>query len=133
VFWDHILEAFRERVESIPVGETQLRPVEQDMSYAFVVFHYPRPDYRHDLLMRMQEMAELMAKVPGFIDAGQWAEEEGDCMAAISTWESKEACVAASDKAAASAIPFQYDERWESRPRQRFGFVRVSIPGQARA
>jgi heme-degrading monooxygenase HmoA len=71
------------------------------MSYAFVVFHYPRPDYRHDLLVRMQEMAELMATVPGFIDAGQGAEEEGDCIAAISTWESKEACVvAALDKAA---------------------------------
>ena len=41
--------------------------------------------------------------------------------------------VAALDKAAASAIPFQYDERWESRPPAEVGFVRVSIPGQARA
>jgi hypothetical protein len=82
------------------------------------------------LLLRMHQMAELMAMVPGVIDAGQWAEERSDCIVGISMWESKGACLAASDKAAASTIPSLYGEQRESRPRQGFSFVKVPIGGQ---
>jgi hypothetical protein len=92
------------------------------MTYAFIVLHYPRPPYRDDMLKRMQEVEDVIAGVPGFIDAGQWAEDDGDCIAGISMWQTKEAWRTTMDKAATVAIDFGYSEERESRPRQRFGF-----------
>jgi hypothetical protein len=85
LFWDHILETFRDRVERVPPHETQLQRTRRGgMGYAFVAFHYPGPEYRDELLFRMHQMAEMMATVPGVVDAGQWAEERSDCIVGIS-------------------------------------------------
>jgi hypothetical protein len=52
VFWDHILETFRNRVERTSPHEPCLQPGGHDVSYPFVVFHYPRPEHRAQLLFR---------------------------------------------------------------------------------
>lgn len=40
------------------------------MSFAFIVFHYPKPQYRDDMLRSMRAMAEIMSSVPGFWTRG---------------------------------------------------------------
>ena len=84
------------------------------MSFAFIVFHYPKPQYRDDMLRSMRAVAEIMSSVPGFVDAGQWAEEDSDRIAGISLWESKEACERALEKASTASGKFAYDDEREA-------------------
>lgn len=64
------------------------------MSFIFMVFHYPTPEHRDELLHGMVEMAGFFADKPGFIDAGPWVEEGEGRIVGISRWESKEAFLA---------------------------------------
>ena len=86
------------------------------MSFMFMVFHYPTPEHRDELLREMVEMAGFFADKRGFIDAGPWVEQGGGRIVGISKWESKEAFLASGLTIGGSTeIP-----EGETRPRERF-------------
>lgn len=81
-----------------------------------MVFHYPEPAHRDELVRSMREMAAQMAGQPGFIEAGGWAEPGSDCVIGISKWASREAFFATG----ISLRPPDEIVPGETRPRQRF-------------
>ncbi len=89
------------------------------MSFVFMAFHYPKPEYRDVLLRGMAELRPVMATVPGFIEGGPWREEGNERIVAISKWESKQAFLAAWPAIAAAIADVPFDE-WEFREQELF-------------
>lgn len=87
------------------------------MSFAFVVFHYPEPERREELLAGMREMAEQFAAAPGLVEVQQWWDEANDCLVGWSRWESREAFEALGVKRPPEGSPPPAGER---APRRRF-------------
>ena len=82
-----------------------------------MVFHYPRPDYRDELARRMLEMGAFLRGRPGCLEVGPpYLTEDGQCVVGISTWESREAFLAAGLTIGGSDQVFE----GEIRPRERF-------------
>ena len=94
------------------------------MRFGLVAFHYPRPEYRDEMIQRIHDAAEVMAKVPGCIEAGCWLDETTGAVVATGKWESKQARIAAFRAVVAAKVDFDYDDR-ESRPRQVFNLSSV--------
>lgn len=92
------------------------------MSFIFMVYHYPKPEHRQDLLKGMEEMRDIMAQHPGFIDAGPWEELDSERIVGISTWESQEAFIAATPPGFGQPSDTVHD--WETKPRQKFHLQR---------
>ncbi len=96
------------------------------MTFIFMVFHYPAPDHRDELIRGMTEMAALMSGTPGFIDAGQWWDERRpDRLIGLSRWESRDAFLASGITVAADTD--EVPQR-ELRPRERFFLDQVAAP-----
>jgi heme-degrading monooxygenase HmoA len=91
--------------------------LEVAVSVGLVAFHYPKPEYRDELVQRVRRAAEVMATVPGCLDVGCWHEEATGAVVTTGKWESKDALRAGF--AAVAAADVDYDER-ESRPREVF-------------
>lgn len=87
-----------------------------------MTYHYPKPEHRQDLLKGMEEMREVMAQHPGFIDAGPWEEIGSDRIVGISVWESREAFVAAMPPGFGQ--PNERIHEWETQPREPLHLVR---------
>jgi len=89
------------------------------VSVGLVAFHYPKPEYRGELVRRVRHPAELMATIPGCLDVGCGQDEATGAVATTGKWESKDALMAAFEAVAAANVDFDYDDR-ESRPRDVF-------------
>jgi heme-degrading monooxygenase HmoA len=86
------------------------------VAFVFMVFHYPEPSHRDELLRGMAETASLFDGRPGFIEAGPWVEEGTDRVIGISRWESREAFEAVG----LEIRPADEVVEGETRPRERF-------------
>jgi quinol monooxygenase YgiN len=88
------------------------------MSFAFMVFHWPKPERREALAQSMREMREALLQTPGCVDVDPpyLVDHEGDCLVGISKWESEAAFRASGFVLRA---PDEIVEG-ETRPRQRF-------------
>ena len=99
------------------------------MSFIFMVLHYPTLEHRDELARQMGEMGAFLSATPGCVEVGPpYLTEDGSCLVGISTWESKEAFLAAGLTLGGS------DEvvEGETRPRERF-FLHEAKAGQGRA
>ena len=66
------------------------------MSFIFMVLHYPTLEHRDELARQMGEMGAFLSATPGCVEVGPpYLTEDGRCLIGISTWESKEAFLAA--------------------------------------
>ena len=95
------------------------------MSFIFMTIHYPRSECRDELLQGMTEMAAIMAKTPGFIEAGPWQEVDAERIIGISRWESREAFLAAVPPGFGQ--PSSDVHEWETRPREPFHIERAGL------
>lgn len=92
------------------------------MSYLFMAVHHPEPGRRDDVYASMRRMAESMAGTPGLIEIGPWLEYDGDAVAGLSRWESREAFEAAMP---GSGVPNSIIHEGETRPR---GYFHLTQP-----
>ena len=88
------------------------------MTYIYMVIHHPKPEHRDDLIDSMVERAELMARTPGFIDAGPWEVDGDSRIIGIARWTSKETFLAAVPPGFGNATDETHE--WETRPREVF-------------
>ncbi len=87
------------------------------MRYLSVAMHYPKPEHVDDLLGVMKRLGEALQTVPGLLDASAWKESANDRLVALSTWESRQACLIARSGIgeAIKDVPF---DKWEAKPRE---------------
>jgi Antibiotic biosynthesis monooxygenase len=90
----------------------------KEVSFVFMVFHWPEPEHRDALAKSMLEMRNALQQTPGCIDVDPpyLVDHEGECLVGISKWDSREAF------GASGLVLGAPDEivEGETRPRQRF-------------
>ena len=89
------------------------------MKVGLVAFHYPSPEFHDEMLRRVGQAAEFIARTPGCLAADCWLSAEPEAVVSTGQWESEEAYRASFAAARAAGIDFRYDER-EVRPRDIF-------------
>ena len=88
-----------------------------DVSFIFMVFHWPEPGCGDALARSMREMADLLAGTPGCIAVEPpYFNEDGGCLVGISKWESRQAFFASG----IALRPADQIVEGETRPRERF-------------
>jgi len=89
--------------------------------YLFMAFHYPKPEYRDDLLRWIQRFGAALRVQPGLLQLADFDDPANGRIVAVSIWESAEHFRAGREKAAAS---LNFDEArydlWETRPLEVF-------------
>ncbi|MGI8695738.1 MAG: hypothetical protein ACR2JQ_03690 [Mycobacteriales bacterium] len=87
------------------------------MSIGWVAFHYPKPEYRDDMIRRVHAAAQVLIEVPGCPDVHCWETVEIGAIVASGRWESNEARQAGFAAAREAGVDFDYDDRqlrpWE--------------------
>lgn len=89
------------------------------MQVGLVAFHYPRPEYRAQMLSRVRHAAEVIGAMPGCLEADCWLGKDGTAIVTTGKWESEQAFTAGFAAARDAGVDFIYDER-EARPREIF-------------
>ena len=89
-----------------------------------VAVHYPRPEYRDEMIQRVRRAAEVMAAAARCLDVACWRDEAAGTVVTTGRWESEDARWAGFAAVAAAGVDFDYDER-EQRPREVFNLVPV--------
>jgi heme-degrading monooxygenase HmoA len=87
------------------------------MAFVFMVFHYPEPGRRDDLVRAMKAMTAELRGLPGCLEVGAWQDSQSDRLVGISSWESREAFLAAGMAVTPSGGEAPEGERL---PRERF-------------
>ncbi len=88
-----------------------------DMSFIFMVFHWPEPGHGEVLAQSMREMGGALAGLPGCTAVEPpYLTDGGACLVGISKWESREAFFASG----ITLRPPEEIAEGETRPRQRF-------------
>lgn len=82
-----------------------------------LAFHYPKPEYRDQMVKRIERASAVMATQPGFLAADCWIDEDGDAVVAVGTFDSKEQWLAAMQVITAADVDFEFDAR-EREPRR---------------
>jgi hypothetical protein len=60
--------------------------------FTHIAIHYPKPEFRDELLASMQRIDAAAQGMPGLIRIGEWTEVDGGTrLVGIATWESREA------------------------------------------
>ncbi|MGW4378386.1 antibiotic biosynthesis monooxygenase [Kitasatospora sp. NPDC004531] len=88
------------------------------MSFGFIAFHYPRPEYVEEFVGRCHLVREVLERQPGFVRAEVWVTLDGEAVVTAGEFGSQQAfrgAFAAVGRECGEAVVF--DER-EARPRQ---------------
>ena len=99
------------------------------MTYIFMVLHYPRPEYRDQLLSGMARIAAVMRTVPGCLEVSPWQQLDNACVAAISRWDSPESTKLGWAAVEAAGIDPSFDPEGEFQARERLSFVEIAASG----
>jgi heme-degrading monooxygenase HmoA len=94
------------------------------MQVGLVAFHYPRPEYRDQMLGRVQQASWFIEASPGCLAIDCWLTEDGTAIVSTGKWDSEEAFHAGFAAARAGGVDFTYDDR-EPRPREVFRLAHV--------
>jgi heme-degrading monooxygenase HmoA len=89
------------------------------MQVGLVAFHYPRPEFRAQMMSRVRRAAEVIEAMPGCMGVDCWLGEDGTAIVTTGKWESEQAFTAGFAAARDAGVDFTYDER-EARPREIF-------------
>jgi heme-degrading monooxygenase HmoA len=98
------------------------------LTYLFMILHYPRPEYRDELLAGMSRVADVMRTVPGCLEVAPWQQLDSECVAAVSRWDSPEATKLGWAAVEAAGLDPSFNPRGEFRERERFSFVEIAAP-----
>ena len=86
------------------------------MQVGLVAFHYPRPEYRAQMLSRVHRAAEVIGAEPGCLGVDCWLAEDGAVIVTTGKWDSRESYASGFAAARAAGVDFTFDDR-EARPR----------------
>ncbi|HEU5440436.1 MAG TPA: hypothetical protein VFU88_14185 [Ktedonobacterales bacterium] len=86
------------------------------MRYLFMAIHYPKPEYRNDLLRWIQRVGAALRAQPGLRELGDFDDRANGRILAVSIWESAEHFRAGRERAFASLGEEAPYDLWESRP-----------------
>ncbi|MGH2487438.1 MAG: hypothetical protein ACRDHE_15645 [Ktedonobacterales bacterium] len=90
------------------------------MRYLFMAFHYPRPEYRDDLLRHIHLVGAALRAQPGLVQLADFDDPANGRIVAVSIWESAEAFRMGRARAMASHDEEPRYDVWESRPLEVF-------------
>lgn len=90
------------------------------MRYLFMAFHYPKPEYRADLLLWIQRVGAALRAQPGLLQLGDFDDPANGRIVAVSIWESAEHFRTGRHKAMASLGEEAPYDLWETRPLEVF-------------
>src|SRR5690348_8705262 len=93
---------------------------EVDMRYLFMAFHYPRPEYRTELIQHIQHVGAALRAQPGLLELADFDDPASGRIVAISIWESAEAFRVGRQRAMASLGAEPPYDLWETRPLEVF-------------
>jgi heme-degrading monooxygenase HmoA len=94
------------------------------MQVGLVAFHYPRPEFRAQMMSRVRRAAEVIEAMPGCLGVDCWLGKDGMAIVTTGKWESEQAFTASFAAARDAGVDFTYDER-EVRPREIFRLSRA--------
>ncbi len=94
------------------------------MQVGMVAFHYPSPEYRDQMLGRVQQACGFIGASPGCLAVDCWLTEDGTSIVSTGKWESEAALKAGFAAARAGGVDFTYDDR-ETRPREIYRLAHV--------
>ena len=89
------------------------------MQVGLVAFHYPRSEFRAEMMSRIRRAAEVIEAMPGCLGVDCWLGKDGAAIVTTGKWESEQAYFAGFAAARDAGVDFTYDER-EARPREIF-------------
>jgi hypothetical protein len=87
--------------------------------FTHIAIHYPRPEYRNQLIASMKRVAAAAEGSDGLVRIGPWREASGDRLVGLSMWESKGAFDAAGPAIFAAVADDPFD-LWESQQPESF-------------
>ena len=85
-----------------------------------MAFHYPKPEYRNDLLTWIHRVGAALRAQPSLLQLGDFDDVANGRIVAVSIWESGEHFRTARERAFASLGEDAPYERWETRPLEVF-------------
>jgi quinol monooxygenase YgiN len=85
------------------------------MKVGIVAIHYPRPEFRDQLISRVQQAAEVMRATDGCLASDCWVNLSDETVVAAGQWDNQEALARSFDAVNAHGVDFGYDDR-ELRP-----------------
>jgi quinol monooxygenase YgiN len=88
--------------------------------YLFMAFHYPKPEYRNDLLLWIQRVGAALRTQPGLLQLADFDDAANGRIVAVSIWESAEHFRTARERAFASLGEDAPYDLWETRPLEIF-------------
>jgi quinol monooxygenase YgiN len=97
------------------------------MRYLFMAFHYPKPEYRDDLLRAMHRFGTALEAQPGLLQLADFDDPANNRIVALSLWESAEHFRAATTKAADALSNDADFDLWETRPREVFALGEIAV------
>ena len=89
------------------------------MQVGLVAFHYPRPEFRAQMMSRVRHAAEVIEAMPGCLGVDCWLGKDGTAIVTTGKWESEQAFRAGFAAARDAGVDFAFDER-EASPREIF-------------
>jgi heme-degrading monooxygenase HmoA len=96
------------------------------MRFLFMAFHYPRPEYRDDLLRAMHRFGVALEAQPGLLQLADFDDPANDRVVALSLWESAEHFRAGRANAADALSDADFD-LWETRPTEVFALGEIVV------
>ncbi len=85
-----------------------------------MAFHYPKPEYRDDLLLWIQRVGAALRAQPGLLELGDFDDAAHGRIVAVSLWESAEYFRTGREQAMASLHEEAPYDLWETRPLEVF-------------
>lgn len=92
------------------------------MKVGLVALHYPRPEHREEMILRVHQAAEVMAATPGCLAVDCWVSEDSQAVVTTGQWESEQAMADGFAAVRAAGVDIGYDER-EFRPREVYRLI----------
>lgn len=86
------------------------------MRYLFMAFHYPKSEYRADLLRWIARVGAALTAQPGLLELADFDDPANDRIVAVSIWESAEHFRVGRDRAMDSLDEEAPYDLWETRP-----------------
>lgn len=90
------------------------------MRYLFMAFHYPKPEYRDDLIRWIQRAGTALKTQPGVLELADFDDPANDRIVAVSIWESAEHFHVGRKRAFDSLGEDAPYDLWERRPLEIF-------------
>lgn len=87
----------------------------RDVRYLFMAFHYPKPEYRDDLLRWIARVSEALRAQSGLQELGDFDDVANGRIIAVSIWESEDSFRAGWKRAMDSLGEEAPYDLWETR------------------